>query len=67
MPTRTVSLLESAFAITVGSGGTYLAVLRPWQEQIQWVGQLTLLGLSIISVSLGILVAVRALRKPPSP
>lgn len=63
MNTRFVALAESGFAVITGSLGSYIAVIRPWQEQIQWGGQVTLLTLSIVSVCLGILVAVRALRK----
>lgn len=63
MHPRLTALLESAFSIVTGSAGTYVAVIRPWQEQAQWAAQMLLLGFSIVSVILGILVAVRALRK----
>lgn len=63
MPPRFTAFLESGFAIITGSFGSYVAVIHSWQEQIQWGAQMALLLLSIISVLLGILVAVRALRK----
>lgn len=64
MPARFISLIESAFAIGTGAFGSYVAVIRPWQEQIQWAAQMMLLIASITSVGLGIFVAIRALRKP---
>jgi hypothetical protein len=62
---RAHALMESAFAITLGGSGTYMAVIRPWQEQIEWGGRILLLFLSMISVVLGIWLACRSLRKKP--
>lgn len=63
MPTRFANAFESLLAIATGSFG-FFAAIHPWQEQLEWVGRILLVLLSIVSVGLGIFVALRSLRKP---
>lgn len=55
--------VESGLAIVTGGVG-FFAALHPWQEQLEWAARMGLVLLSIVSVGLGIMVALRALRKP---
>lgn len=51
--------LRATFLITAGSGGSLIALLQPWQEHLEWGARMLLLVLSIVSVIVGLIVAVR--------
>ena len=57
--------LHSGFvAIFTGSGGAIIALIKPWQEHIEWGLRITLLLVSIASVLIGLALTRRG-KKPP--
>lgn len=51
--------LKGLFLIGTGTAGGLIAIIKPWQEQIEWTARMALLTLSIASVLLGIWAATR--------
>lgn len=54
--------IKGLYLVTSGSFGGWLAVLQPWQEQLESTLRIALLVLSIASVILGLVIAAR--KKP---
>lgn len=57
-----IDSIKGLFLVASGAGGSYIAIVRPWQEQLEWGARMALLVLSIASVIVGLVIAAR--KKP---
>lgn len=51
--------LKGLYLITTGTAGSWLAVLKPWQEHLESGLRIALLIVSIASVIVGLVIAAR--------
>lgn len=59
--------LKAVFLVATGTGGTLIAALKGWQENIEWSLRILLLVVSIASVIAGLVIACRRRPPPPNP
>lgn len=58
-----INYIKGVFLVALGGNGVAIAQVQPWQQHLEWGARMTLTILSIVSVAVGLYVALRPKKK----